>query len=110
VVKRHLSKHPEITAAFASEFSVSLIVKHAAESLGRSIPEDFSLITVDYPEYMPDMFTHLRQDEHEIGKQAVELLHSIISGADPASIGDVQIPARLQVGGSTLPPKKAANL
>jgi DNA-binding LacI/PurR family transcriptional regulator len=55
---------------------------------------------------MPESFplTFLQQNEYEIGKQAVELLHTIIMGADPASIGDIQIPTRLLTGGSTLPP------
>lgn len=104
-VKDHLSEHPEITAAFASEFSIALVVKRAVQELGLSIPRDFSLITVDSPAYILDSppFTYLQQDEHEIGKRAVELLHSIIIGAEPSSIGDVQIPARLLLGGSTLP-------
>jgi DNA-binding LacI/PurR family transcriptional regulator len=105
-VKNHLSEHPEITAAFASEFSIAMIVKRASQNMGRSIPEDFSLITVDSPIYMPDnlVFTYLQQNEYEIGKEAVELLHSIIMGADPSSIGDVQIAPRLMLGGSTLSP------
>ncbi|MDR0759448.1 MAG: GntR family transcriptional regulator [Treponema sp.] len=107
-VKDHLAERPEITAAFASEFSIALIVKHAAWALGRSIPGDLSLITVDSPVYTPDgpALTFLRQDEDEIGKRAVESLHAIIMGADPSSIGDILIPAQLLTGGSTLPPKK----
>ncbi|MDR1216570.1 MAG: GntR family transcriptional regulator [Treponema sp.] len=105
-VKKHLSGRPEITAAFASEFSISLTVKHAVEALGRGIPEDFSLITIDSPAYMPGgpFLTFLQQDEYEIGKRAVEALHAIIMGADPASMGDIQIPARLLIGNSTLSP------
>jgi DNA-binding LacI/PurR family transcriptional regulator len=107
-VKEHLSEHPEITAAFASEFSIALIVKCAVQDLGRSIPGDFSLITVDCPVYVPEdpPFTYLRQNEPEIGKRAVESLHAIIMGADPSSIEDVQIPAQLLRGGSTRPLKK----
>ncbi|MDR1030952.1 MAG: substrate-binding domain-containing protein [Treponema sp.] len=100
----HLSKYPEITAAFVSEFSISLMVKQALETLGRRIPEDFSLITVDAPAYMQDSLTYLQQNEYEIGKRAVEVLHSIIIGSDPASIGDVQISAQLKLGGSTAAP------
>jgi DNA-binding LacI/PurR family transcriptional regulator len=96
----HLSSHPEITAAFVTEFSRALMVMRAVKALGRRIPEDFSLITVDAPTYMCDI-THLQQDEYEIGKRAVEVLHSIIMGSDPASIGNVQIPAELKPGGST---------
>ncbi|MDR3116026.1 MAG: substrate-binding domain-containing protein [Treponema sp.] len=107
-VKDHLAEHPEITAAFTSEFSIAMLVKRAVEDLGRSIPGDFSLITVDAPVYTPNSppFTYLQQNEHTIGQQAVESLHAIIMGADPSSLGDVQIPARLLPGGSTLPLQK----
>jgi DNA-binding LacI/PurR family transcriptional regulator len=109
-VKNHLSERPEITAAFASEFSISLTVKRAVEALGRGIPGDFSLITIDSPMCILNSppLTFLQQDEYEIGKRAVEALHAIIMGADPASIGDIQIPTRLLVGGSTQPPAGAS--
>ncbi|MDR1232196.1 MAG: GntR family transcriptional regulator [Spirochaetaceae bacterium] len=97
----HLSKYPQITAAFVTEFSLYLMVKQAVETLGRRIPEDFSIVTLDAPTYMQDSLTYLRQNEYEIGKRAVEVLHSIITGSNPASIGDVQIPAQLKPGGST---------
>jgi DNA-binding LacI/PurR family transcriptional regulator len=108
-VAGHLSRHPEITAAFASEFFVAMMVKRAVEDAGRHIPGDFSLITVDSPVYTLDNppLTFLLQDEQEIGKRAVESLHAIIMGAEPASIGDIQIPARLLAGGSTRVPGTA---
>jgi DNA-binding LacI/PurR family transcriptional regulator len=101
LIKRQLSEHPEITAAFAAEFAIALIVKNAVEALGRTIPGDFSILSVDSITTMDiPLFTYLQQAEWEIGRQAVESLHSIITGTDPASISDIQIPARLVIGGT----------
>ncbi|MDR2901065.1 MAG: GntR family transcriptional regulator [Treponema sp.] len=99
MVTRYLMEHPEITAAFTSEFEIALLVKLAVETMGRKIPSDFSIITFDSPEYVSD-FTYIKQDEHTMGKKAVEMLHRIISGTDAASIEDVLLPAELVPGKS----------
>jgi DNA-binding LacI/PurR family transcriptional regulator len=104
-VRRHMEAHPEITAAFVTEFAKALIVKAAAEDLGRRIPGDFSIITVDCPVFNLETprFTFMKQDEYTIGRQAVETLHSIILGADPASLDDIRITAQMVEGNSTGP-------
>ncbi|MDR3284735.1 MAG: GntR family transcriptional regulator [Treponema sp.] len=109
-VKEQLAARPEITAAFTSEYAIALVVKSAAETLGRSVPKDFSIITVDCPEPITGnpVFTYLKQDEAQIGKLAVESLNRIITGTDPASIEDIQIPARLVIGASVTEPRKLA--
>jgi DNA-binding LacI/PurR family transcriptional regulator len=107
-VTRHMEAHPEITAAFVTEFAKALIVRAAAEALGRRIPGDFSIITVDCPVFNLESprFTYMKQDEYTIGRRAVETLHSIILGADPASLGDVRIPSQMVEGVSTGPLKR----
>lgn len=105
LVKGHLSEHPEVTAAFAAEYAMALIVKSAAEALNRRVPEDLSILCFDAPSFSAGRppFTYLRQDEYAIGKQAVEILHSLINGMDPSAIGDVKIPAKLIIGSSVVP-------
>jgi DNA-binding LacI/PurR family transcriptional regulator len=100
LVKEHLAANPEISAAFAAEYSMGLIVREAAEKLGRRVPEDFSILSFDAPSQIAGipLFTHLCQDEYTIGKQATEILHRIILGSDPASIGDILVTARLISG------------
>jgi DNA-binding LacI/PurR family transcriptional regulator len=102
LVKKHLVAHPEVTAAFAAEYAMALIVKSAAEALNRRIPEDFSILCFDAPAFSAGRppFTYLCQDEHAIGRQAVEILHALISGADFSSAGDIKIPAKLVIGDS----------
>jgi DNA-binding LacI/PurR family transcriptional regulator len=105
MVKQHLSAHPELSAAFVTEYAMALIVKSAAEALGRRIPGDFSILCFDAPPAIVGKppFTYLYQDEYAIGKSAVEALQRIISGTDPASMGDIMIPAKLIEGASTAP-------
>jgi DNA-binding LacI/PurR family transcriptional regulator len=102
MVRRHLSAHPEVTAAFAAEYAMALIVKTAAETLNRRVPGDISVLCFDAPSFSAGRppFTYLCQDEYAIGKQAVEILHSLINGMDPSAVGDVKISAKLITGSS----------
>lgn len=111
IAARHLKAYPSISAAFAVEHSLALIVKAAAESLGRRVPEDFSILTFDAPPCITGLppITHMRQDEYAMGKEAVKALHRIISGSE-ASLVDTLVPAELVQGASTAsrnPRKKA---
>ena len=103
VIVRHLSGHPEISAVFAAEFGIALLAKKALAVLGRQPPRDsasergFALLTFDHPGYecvCPE-FICLRQNEGEIGRQAVEILRSIIQGESPLPARDIIIPANL---------------
>ena len=108
----HLKTRPEITAAFVAEYSMAIIVKAAAESLGRKIPADFSILTFDAPPSIAETppYTHLCQDEYSIAKGAVEILHKIISGVIPASSPGMQVPAKLVIGASAGPLKTAKQI
>jgi len=94
VIARHLSDHPEITAAFVTEFRMALMVKKAFAVLGRPLAPDFTLLTFDHPGYDGEFpeFTCLRQDEGEMGRRAVGILHGIIQGETDGSAGDVLVP------------------
>jgi DNA-binding LacI/PurR family transcriptional regulator len=103
VIKKHLSAHREITAAFVAEYYMALIVKSAAESLGYTIPRNFSILCFDSTISIlnPPPFTYLCQDEYAIGWEAVETLHTMIVNGVSASIRDIMIPAKLIIGAST---------
>jgi len=113
-----LKIHPKITAAFTTEHFMAVIVKAAAESLGKSIPENFSILTFDTPLSFTGVppITHLFQDEYSVGKEAVHALHRIITFNDQernhrasrktdAQVlsADILVPAKLVVGSSTGP-------
>ena len=72
-IKQHLARHPEITAVFAIEHYIALLVEEAAGQLNRRIPADLSIICFDCPEYNGKYpFTHLRQSQAEMGRLALE--------------------------------------
>jgi DNA-binding LacI/PurR family transcriptional regulator len=112
-VKSHLLAYPAISAAFAAEYKMAMIVKAAAEQIGRRIPEDLSILTFDSPVTVAGLpvFTHLLQDEETMGKRAMETLHAMISGGlsiPPSNLlCESTLPARLIPGYSTAPPAKA---
>ena len=103
IVKKHLKTHPEISAAFTSEYIIAQIVKDAAEALGRKIAKDFSIVTFDTPPSITEIppFTHMRQDEYAMGKEAVQTLERIIAGNFAGQAEDILIPAKLVNGSST---------
>jgi len=103
IAMKHLREHPEISAAFTSEHIIALIVKDAAEALGRKVPKDFSIVTFDAPPSVAEVppFTHLLQDEYAMGKEAIETLQGIITKNASAPIADILVPARLVIGAST---------
>lgn len=99
----HFLAHKEITAVFASEYSVALFVKQAANLIGRRVPDDLSLVCFDSPGswYGQSEFTYLRQREQKIGKQAVMLLLSQLREPSNTSKDTFMFPAQLIIGQST---------
>ncbi|NQX49259.1 GntR family transcriptional regulator [Paenibacillus tritici] len=101
----HLRKHPQITALFAAEYNIALMVEEAAGKLGLRIPEDLSVICFDSPEpHEGCRITHMRQDQFSIGKQAFENVLAM-QGNEP-SISRILLPAALIKGRSTAPVRK----
>jgi DNA-binding LacI/PurR family transcriptional regulator len=97
IITGHLSKHPEISAAFTAEFEIALLVRRAIAALGRQKKGGFSLVSFDRPDYaseFPEIIC-LKQDEDAIGREAVGVLHRIIQGEPGDSIEDILIPAKL---------------
>ncbi|MCJ7842466.1 GntR family transcriptional regulator [Lederbergia sp. NSJ-179] len=106
-IKTHLQSQPQITALFVVEYNLALIAKKAIEELGWNIPEDISIISFDSPEFpLQDgyLFTHLKQQEKEIGRKAIE---NILKMKDHSSVSSKQLlDAELIVGKSTTYVKK----
>ncbi|WP_390405478.1 GntR family transcriptional regulator [Lacticaseibacillus jixiensis] len=78
-IKQFLLADPAITALVCSEFNVALLAQRALEQLHKVIPRDVSVVCFDSParnefDPHPFTFTHIEQDENEIGRTAVNLL------------------------------------
>lgn len=72
-----LSRFPEITAVFCASDLMALGTMKAARSLGRSIPENFSVVGYDdnlLASYASPPLTTIAQDEYQMGFEAAELL------------------------------------
>ncbi|MGG0824512.1 GntR family transcriptional regulator [Paenibacillus turicensis] len=73
MIQQHIQQHPEITALFAIEYTIAQYAYEAAQRLGLSVPEDISIICFDSPlRNDAYQFTHVRQNQQAIGKQAIE--------------------------------------
>lgn len=96
-VKDHLTKHPELSCIFASEFTVAQLSAIAMRELDMKIGRDCSLATFDNTEsVISGDPTRIEQEQTEIGRQAADILHRIICGE---VIGDrLLIPHKLIEG------------
>lgn len=101
-VKQYYTENPEVTAILCMNYSVARICKQAAAELGIRIPEDMSLACFDIPEedgfFFPE-YTHIHQNEDEIGRKAVNVLLSVIDGKEYPQ--EISVPTQLIIGAST---------
>jgi len=77
-----VERNPEMTAFVACEYSVAVALEYALQRLGRTIPEHYSVVCFDSPPsgIGQPRFTHIRQDEAEIGRTAVERIVEQLNG------------------------------
>lgn len=100
-IKLHLEAHPELTALFAIEYNIALLIVEAAKRLGRAIPADLSVVCFDSPDVDIEehRFTHLEQDQEKMGQLAVDALLTMIQGGEAPE--KISIDAKLIEGIST---------
>lgn len=77
-----LRKNHGITAVVAHTYQVGKLVCDAIRQLGYHIPMDYSVVCFDAPKRIDEeeWFSHIRQDELQIGVQAVQCLVQRIEG------------------------------
>jgi DNA-binding LacI/PurR family transcriptional regulator/DNA-binding transcriptional regulator YhcF (GntR family) len=81
-LRTFIAAHPELTAFVACEFNLALLLRDVLASL----PLEREIVCFDSPD-MPliqPLFTHIKQDESQIGRQAIALLLEAIAGAPQA--------------------------
>ncbi|MFC5468933.1 GntR family transcriptional regulator [Cohnella suwonensis] len=106
IVQQLLRKNPQITALFALEYELALIAKEAVEKLGKRIPQSVSIVCFDSPSSSSAnySFTHLRQNQRELGRLAVDSVLRLIQG--DTLPGKISLHAELIQGRSTGPAPK----
>jgi len=102
-----LESHPETTAIFAGSLLYGLGALRAANQMGRSVPDDLSIIALHDAEiadltYPP--LTTVAMPLEELGGAAMKLIVSLIEG-EPACDLVVEGEGQLMVRGSTAPLK-----
>lgn len=96
-----IGAHPEITCFFVIEYNLALVALQAINSMGRKVPEDFSLVCFDGPvNYIGDyFFTHIRQQEENMGREAVKMLLKQLEEKDGSERKYIE--GKLVIGKST---------
>ncbi len=80
-IKEFVLKHPEVTAFFAVEYAIALIIYRALCQLG--LEQEKKIACFDSPQSIADEIMHLtyvEQDEIEIGKSSIRILAEAMDG------------------------------
>lgn len=105
-----LAEHPEVTGCVAAEYGLARLVFDAGRRLGRSVPEDLSVVSFDAPANFSDAtvpLTHVDQDQWAIGEHVFALLQQQLR--EPGTIAQDTVPVRMVDGESTAPAPRAAH-
>ncbi|GIP25810.1 GntR family transcriptional regulator [Paenibacillus sp. J23TS9] len=80
-VKHFLQQHPDVKAFVASEFLIATMLAQVINSLGKSL-EEFEIVCFDSlnDHLGQPIFTHIEQDEKQMGELAVDMLISQLEG------------------------------
>ncbi|MFD2331630.1 GntR family transcriptional regulator [Cohnella sp. GCM10020058] len=104
-IRSFLADRPDITAFFASHYSIGTRILRAFEGTGVQVPEDLSVVFFDdfeNSELSRVPPTCVIQQEEEIGKKAAELVISMCRGKG-SSRTRIVLPTKLVVRASTGP-------
>ena len=99
-----LRTHPDLTGCVVTEYHSARLVLQAALRLGRSVPEDLSIVCFDAPPEFVDAaipFTHVEQDQHAIGTHAFDLIQRQLR--ERGHVAQDTIDVRIVEAGSTGP-------
>lgn len=109
ILKAHiqtlLRKQPAITAFFVTEYYPATILYNILEELGYQVPKDFSIICFDSPTFYHEKvvhFTHIKQDEVQIGSDAFNIL---LKSINEDTIIRKLVPSILSFGETTDKPR-----
>ncbi len=94
----YLHVNPQITALFATEYSVARLAYLATKELGKNVPKDISLVMYDTYEAIDFRITCISQNQEKIAKTAFAKLVSIMNG--DATVTETELDCELREGDS----------
>ncbi len=103
-----LEKQPGITAIVTLEGSTTVGVIRALQELGRTVPDDFSVITVTTEQtakLISPPLTYINFPSFDLGYRAAQMLVNILN-KKPLEVSQVVLPPQLIIGKSTGPALK----
>jgi len=102
-IKTLLTEHPEIDCIFAAEMFVAQLSKRALKQLDLKVPHDVGIVTFDTDTLSSRhaYFTHIKQNQVEMGREAVEILTKSITSRETQANKKVYIDADIFVGKTT---------
>lgn len=77
-----LKAHPDVEVVIAAEFDIAVLTEKVCRQIGIRVPQDLEITCFDGPlsAYGEYTYTHVRQDEEQMGKRAVQILARLIRG------------------------------
>jgi GntR family transcriptional regulator, arabinose operon transcriptional repressor len=84
-IRAFLESHQSITGFVASEYPIALIIRDVLRDLQRHQGTMISCFDSPRGQFVEPRFTHIQQDEREIGRRAVDLLLAQLDGQQTPS-------------------------
>jgi len=81
-IRGFLEAHPEVTGIVGVNSGIGRQILEVLTELGRRVPEDVSLVLFDNQEPLPLYPTHIKQQEAQLAREAVQLLVDAIANPD----------------------------
>jgi GntR family transcriptional regulator of arabinose operon len=78
IIESFMSERPAVSAAFVVNVELTNYTYYAAKRLKKSVPDDMELVCFDQPDFQD--VSYLQQNEDEICRVTVELLHAQLQG------------------------------
>ncbi|WP_169086370.1 GntR family transcriptional regulator [Paenibacillus sp. PL91] len=78
IIESFMSERPSVSAAFVVNVELTNYTYYAAKRLKKSVPDDMELVCFDQPDFQD--VSYLQQNEDEICRVTVELLHAQLQG------------------------------
>ena len=77
-----LKAHRDVEVVIAAEFDIAVLTEKVCHQIGIRVPQDLEITCFDGPlsTYGEYTYTHVRQDEQQMGKRAVQVLTRLIRG------------------------------
>ena len=81
-IAEFLKAHPDVEVVIAAEYDIAVLTRKVCRQIGLRVPQDIKITCFDSPlsTYGEYTYTHVQQNEEQMGKRAVQILTRLIRG------------------------------